>query len=116
MSLDAEKERTPEQANNEGKWAMTVFAIAIVLMLILFTAILFRPDGCQSSVPDDPCRDQAPLECLANTVEQASSSQFEHYVYCACVTDDGESKGYVAADKSITELVQKEAAFAGDSH
>lgn len=103
--LSGDKDRTPEQIKNDAKWMGTGFAIAVVsvLTLALFAAILIQPQGCrgstQQSVPTAPCEEQPPIECIANTIEQASSSQFEHYVYCACVTDDGLSKGYVAAIK-----------------
>lgn len=80
-----------------------VFVALSCLTLALFAMILVQPHGCQGStqqpVPTGPCEEQPPIECIANTIEQASSSQFEHYVYCACVTDDGLSKGYVAAIK-----------------
>lgn len=80
---------------------MSVFVSCMVLALVV--VILIQPQGCQNStqqpVPTGPCEEQPPIECIADTIEQASSSQFEHYVYCACVTDDGLSKGYVAAIK-----------------
>ena len=78
-------------------------ATCAILVIGLFLAILAQPDGCQSDAPTDaptsPCEDQAPPECLVKTIEQATSSQFEHYVYCACVTVEGLSKGYVAASQ-----------------
>lgn len=75
------------------------FFLIIVLLCMIFIVMAARSSGCQDGVqqtPDPPCREQAPLECLVDTVEQASDSQFDHYVYCACMTDDGSAKGYIA--------------------
>ena len=73
-------------------------------MIFVVIAAVAGRDGCrggaQAPPSNGPCEEQPPIECIAETIEQASSSQFEHYVYCACVTDDGLSKGYVAASKN----------------
>jgi hypothetical protein len=104
LSSDGEDtERTPEQVGDDAKSLRAIaFAVVTILVLALFVAILFQPEGCDQwrrPALDSPCEDQAPSECLVDTIEQASSSQFEHYVYCACVTVEGLSKGYVAASK-----------------
>lgn len=83
----------------QSRAGVVALATCAILVTGLFLAILAQPDGCQSEAPGTPCEDQAPPECLAKTIEQATSSQFEHYVYCACVTVEGLSKGYVAASK-----------------
>ena len=46
---------------------------------------------------ETPCEEQAPPECLRETIEQAMDSQFVHYCYCACMTTEGLGKGYVAS-------------------
>jgi hypothetical protein len=71
---------------------------------MIFVVVAAKSAGCQDGTqqaPPLPCEDQAPRECLVDTVEQATSSQFENYVYCACMTDDGQSRGYVAAGKNL---------------
>jgi hypothetical protein len=84
----------------QSRAGVVALATCAILVTGLFLAILAQPDGCQSEAPGTPCEDQAPPECLVKTIEQATSSQFEHYVYCACVTVEGLSKGYVAASNS----------------
>lgn len=97
-----------DRIRSGSKWSPAAdrLDVAVVVMLAMFVVILFvtilvQPESCgpQAPVPTSPCEDQSPPECLVKTIEQASSSQFEHYVYCACVTVEGLSKGYVATSK-----------------
>lgn len=79
----------------------TGFAIAVVFLTIfglIIGAFAFCSSDTDRQTPR-PCEDQAPVGCLQETIEQASSSQFVHYVYCGCVTDDGLALGYLAATK-----------------
>jgi hypothetical protein len=73
--------------------------IVIILILLGIVAVLLvlAGDGNDEVVDHEtPCEEQAPPDCLRETIEQAVDSQFVHYCYCACMTTEGLSKGYVA--------------------
>lgn len=70
--------------------------VALLLVMVVVAHLLVDCSPMEWH-QQTPCEDQAPPECFEDTVEQASSSQFSRYRYCACMTDDG-AKGYIAAD------------------
>lgn len=102
--LSDSKPRSGESSRINGPAAFLTVVILVGSIVGLMSISYFTQD-CRGIeyVPDDPCGDQAPPECIADTVEQASSSQFIHYVYCGCVTVDGIALGYVAADAQMSK-------------
>jgi hypothetical protein len=78
--------------------------VVSLFLILLVTAVFFASafGSCRERVFDDrrdPCEDQAPMECLPETIEQADSSNFVRYRYCACMTVDGMALGYIAAEE-----------------
>jgi len=93
---------------SEKPFLIIFFSIIVVLVAVLAgRAYLYS----EPEVPRVPCRDQAPPECLMDTVElgwtNGISRQFEHYFYCACLTADGTTKGYMAADEEMTKRLRE---------
>jgi hypothetical protein len=94
--LSSESDDRSERRATRAFWVFVVLVMAVV-MLVTWLAIRYDWGGELRQREQTPCEDQAPQECVGETIEQASSSQFIHYSYCACMTDDGLAKGYIAA-------------------
>lgn len=76
-----------------------MFAVLLIVIVVIVTWFAVRHDwGDEMRRQQEiPCEEQAPSECIGETIEQATESQFIYYVYCACMTDEGFAKGYIAA-------------------
>lgn len=102
-----------EDKNTSGHWPSIIGAAFVIVasMSVAIVPFFIYGSSCSNNnyVPEDPCHDQLPPECIAETVEQASSSQFAHYVYCGCMTVDGTALGYVAADSYMTKSLRENA-------
>lgn len=89
-----------------------IFFVVLGVLVLFAVGIVYV--ACHSSepeVPRRPCREQAPPECLVDTVERGWTNginrQFDHYFYCACLTADGTTKGYLAADEEMTKRLRE---------
>jgi hypothetical protein len=77
-------------------WGILVVVALVCAVVVAHLVVDCGPGG--GFRQQTPCEDQAPPECVDETIEQASVSQFVRYRYCACMTYEGLAKGYIAAD------------------
>lgn len=92
-------DETDEAFDRRTRWFLGI-VIILVLLGVVAAFLVLAGDGNDEVVDHEtPCEEQAPPECLRETIEQAVDSQFRNYVYCACMTEDGLAKGYVAGQR-----------------
>jgi hypothetical protein len=90
--LSSESDKEPVGRDERRAWLFLLLLGAFLVVAVWLALTYFHGDAVR---PQTPCEDQAPPECIDETIEQADSSQFARYRYCACMTDDG-AKGYLA--------------------
>jgi len=85
-----------------GRYAATVLLVLAPVMVISVGIItVCRSNALEhGSVAEGDCARAAPRECVRSTIESSRSRDFNGYYYCACVTSNGMSKGFIAADSA----------------
>lgn len=95
--LSSGSDGEPDRRAEHRAWVFLTLLCAFLVVVTWLALTYGWGDGLQRR-QETPCEDQAPPECIDETIEQASSSQFVRYRYCACMTTEGAAKGYIAAD------------------
>ena len=102
--------RPKESKRTDGRLVAVVFTATLVVLTAAasFCAQPRRPGGDTSSQERD-CIRSAPPECVRDTVERASRTDFRGFLYCACVTANGTAKGFMAANSAVYPVDDTEA-------